>query len=345
MASHISPCCPRVPYVAKRHMQLRATNRKSPVEFTEVDTSSKIENFTRRAVESVVKNPVFFDAVKSAAKSWMKFLADQNGIPWSKRVNQYNQEIQTLEVIKEATEDPSLVYPDYYLKTFHAYNEGNLCWLAAFEVESAFEILCLRSAPDSCKEAKEARALLSKRVLDCIQERARSKVSSILDIGCGVGISTINLARGFPEANITGIDLSPYFISFAKHTTPTDLKIDYRHMVGEKALDHFEPNSFDVVSLVYILHECPLEINQKLIKTAASLCRSGGMVVVLETNTKSTALRQLPLAIKALQQSTEPYLVEYLELDVPEILKKAQLNNVQEKIVSQRHAVWTGIKS
>ena len=39
--------------------------------------------------------------------------------------------------LKEELEDRRLAYPDYYLKAFHAYEEGNLNWLAAFEVESA----------------------------------------------------------------------------------------------------------------------------------------------------------------------------------------------------------------
>lgn len=30
----------------------------------------------------------------------------------------------------------ALQYPDYYLQPFHAYDEGNLCWEAAFEVSN-----------------------------------------------------------------------------------------------------------------------------------------------------------------------------------------------------------------
>lgn len=59
---------------------------------------------------------------------------------------------------------------------------------------------------------------------------------------------------------------------------------------------------------------------------------------------RSTGLRKLPLPIKALQQSTEPYLVDYLDLNVAETLKKSQLVDVQEKMISKRHAIWTGIK-
>ena len=35
--------------------------------------------------------------------------------------------------------DKSLRYPDYYTKPFHAYNDGNLCWEAAFQVSISFK--------------------------------------------------------------------------------------------------------------------------------------------------------------------------------------------------------------
>jgi hypothetical protein len=35
-------------------------------------------------------------------------------------------------------------YPNYYTQPFHAYEDGNLNWLAAAEVESATSAMCLR---------------------------------------------------------------------------------------------------------------------------------------------------------------------------------------------------------
>ena len=49
--------------------------------------------------------------------------------------------------LKEELEDRGVQYPDYYLKAFHAYDEGNLNWLAAFEVESATLSMGLRTFP------------------------------------------------------------------------------------------------------------------------------------------------------------------------------------------------------
>jgi hypothetical protein len=50
-----------------------------------------------------------------------------------------------LETIKAELEQKDIVYPDYYLKPFHAYDEGNLSWMAAFEVEPASYAVALRA--------------------------------------------------------------------------------------------------------------------------------------------------------------------------------------------------------
>ena len=47
----------------------------------------------------------------------------------------------------------------------------------------------------------------------CINTDVRHAV----DLGCSTGLSTLELHRAFPEAQITAVDLSPYFITVAKH--------------------------------------------------------------------------------------------------------------------------------
>ena len=38
----------------------------------------------------------------------------------------------------------------------------------------------------------------------------------LVDAGCSTGLSTRWLAEQFPEAQITGLDLSPYFLAIAE---------------------------------------------------------------------------------------------------------------------------------
>lgn len=48
-----------------------------------------------------------------------------------------------------------------------------------------------------------------------LQRRGLPAPSTILDVGCSTGISCRWLADAFPEAAITGLDLSPYFLAVA----------------------------------------------------------------------------------------------------------------------------------
>jgi len=43
-------------------------------------------------------------------------------------------------------------YPSYYTQPFHAYQDGNLNWLAAAEVESATSAMCLRVEREGGRE-------------------------------------------------------------------------------------------------------------------------------------------------------------------------------------------------
>ena len=47
----------------------------------------------------------------------------------------------------------------------------------------------------------------------CINTYVRHAV----DLGCSTGLSTLELHHAFPEAQITALDLSPYFITVAKY--------------------------------------------------------------------------------------------------------------------------------
>lgn len=42
---------------------------------------------------------------------------------------------------------------------------------------------------------------------------SKGQTRNILDVGCGTGTSSVELKKLFPEADITGIDLSPYMVS------------------------------------------------------------------------------------------------------------------------------------
>lgn len=77
---------------------------------------------------------------------------------------------------------------------------------------------------------------------------------TILDIGCGGGQFTLALAKGFPKANVVGIDISSEAIAFAKERLrETSLRnISFEH-VSRPHLS-YPPNSFDAVTATLVCH-------------------------------------------------------------------------------------------
>ncbi|KAK1385287.1 hypothetical protein POM88_023022 [Heracleum sosnowskyi] len=161
-------------------------------------------------------------------------------------------------------QDPSLVYPDYYLNPFHAYDEGNLSWLlsAAAEAEAATMSMVRRAIPDA-SSLDEANQIVRGNWLQAIDQHhtmypGSTMIEDILDVGCSVGVSTRYLADKYPSARVTGLDLSPYFLSVAKFkemkSSPRKNPISWKHAKGEDT--SLPSQSFGIVSISYVA--CPV---------------------------------------------------------------------------------------
>lgn len=99
----------------------------------------------------------------------------------------------------------------------------------------------------------------------------------VLDIGCGSGSSSMELARrGF---DVVGLDLSSVRIEQARETAKSEgLAIEFA--VGDAENPDFEDESFDLISCRAILHHLP-NVEADL-ASYARLLRPGGSILVYE---------------------------------------------------------------
>lgn len=99
---------------------------------------------------------------------------------------------------------------------------------------------------------------------------------SLLEIGCGIGIDTVQLHRaGFA---VTAIDLTKNAIAIAKERARREqLAIDYRTGNAEEL--PFAPESFDVVYSFGVLHHTP-DI-QRAVAEVHRVLRPGGTALVM----------------------------------------------------------------
>jgi hypothetical protein len=149
---------------------------------------------------------------KNRARTLMMDRAETIGVYWRdevKRLQTRDTDVAfdpTWAEALAAVQNPELVYPDYYVTSFHAYEEGNLGWLPAMEVEVAAKAVHARIWPDA---GAAGDAKLRQSYHDVLKAQLPESPIAIADLGCGVGMSTETLQATFPAARVTGVDLSP----------------------------------------------------------------------------------------------------------------------------------------
>jgi demethylmenaquinone methyltransferase/2-methoxy-6-polyprenyl-1,4-benzoquinol methylase len=79
------------------------------------------------------------------------------------------------------------------------------------------------------------------------------KCSSILDLACGTGILTFNIAEKFPEVKVTGVDITEGYLNVARKKLKQHHKISFLLEDAEK-LDL--PTKFDCITSSYIPKYC-----------------------------------------------------------------------------------------
>lgn len=302
-----------------------------------------------RFVDALISIKPLFDLMRAGARQLFIRSAEKKGVPWKKMAEQ----VLTSNVYaeKDAIENPSISYPEYYLQNFHGYVEGNLSWQAAAEMEAATASMVIRCCP-TARSVEEAIEVVRGNWLKAIEDHHHKcsgglEISDILDIGCSTGIGTRYLADRFPSAQVTGLDLSPYFLAVAVHKEKQMAdggqkrkSIRWLHAKGEET--GLPSASFDIVSFTYVIHECPQTASVALLKEAFRLLRPGGTVVLTDSSPKSKVVQDLPPVTFTLMKATEPFLDEFYAFNLEQAMEEVGFKNVKSILTDRRHRTTTG---
>lgn len=111
------------------------------------------------------------------------------------------------------------------------------------------------------------------------QMAASIEAKHIVEVGTGVGVSTVRLAQACPEAHITSIDHElDYHLSFRELLPQLDIDANRLRLITEDALEVLP--KMNEASYDFVLIDVPATIAQKTYLDAVALCRPGGTIVL-----------------------------------------------------------------
>ena len=204
-------------------------------------------------------------------------------------------------------------YPEYYSsKNFHGIKGGYLNAIAPVTYDA---VTRFAAPPNENKLRSQAIASIE------------NSPQTILDLGCGTGSSTLMLKQAFPQAKVTGLDLSPYMLFMAQHKAKkANLAIDWQQGLAE-ATD-FADESFDLISLAFLFHETPVNISQSILQECQRLLKPRGQMIILDGNQQR--LRHTPWLIKLFR---EPYSQVYAAGNIDDWLRNANFTQIQTQSI------------
>lgn len=200
--------------------------------------------------------------------------------------------------------------PEYYVRNFHFQTDGYLSEESARIYDHQVEILFNGSA----------QTMRRLSLIPILKQFSRDDSFSILDIGCGTGSLTLDLARTFPKAQITAIDLSFPYLKQAQNRLKKFPRVSFLQANAEDL--PFKDKAFDVVVNCYLMHELPRPTREKVIQEMLRLKKPKGVAVVTDAlqNDDSPelnwALERFPIAYH------EPFFKNYLQHSTEALVEK-----------------------
>jgi ubiquinone/menaquinone biosynthesis C-methylase UbiE len=84
----------------------------------------------------------------------------------------------------------------------------------------------------------------------------------------------------------------------------------------------FADQSFDLVTLQFVIHELPRTASRAVFQEALRVLRPGGCLAIVDNNPKSAVIQNLPPVLFTLMKSTEPWSDDYYTFEVESTLRE-----------------------
>ena len=279
---------------------------------------------TRQSVEAV--REVIRREVPEAGV-WARVYRSTQEAFWHRVADSYGlQEDTFLRMLDESdkngpgsvTWDPDYIYPDYTKVETHRQRGGYVGHpLAGLVFDYGTRIFHGDASNDD---------FLHRAMAEKVSIPKDGKVVRIMDIACSIGQLTCELKRRFPDADVTGSDISAPMVRYAHYRArEQNLDVNFLQKAAED-LDELPSDSFDLVTVHILFHEVPTPVVDRTIANVYRMLRPGGTFWVsdfptLGLNPKGLNYTNFLGSIDSADNS-EPYAPEFVRSNIEDKLRR-----------------------
>jgi len=224
--------------------------------------------------------------------------------------------------------------PAYYRRNFHYQTDGYLSERSADLYEHQVELL-FRGGADAMRRMILApmKAHFGGQLGDHDGQGLR-----FLELGSGTGGAAQSIARAFPRAKITCLDLSYPYTRHARQQLREFERVEC--IQGDASALEFGDDRFDAVYSIFLFHELPLPVRELVLDEARRVLRPDaffGLVDSLQTGDDEEldwALEFFP------REFHEPYYAHYASNPIEKLLEEAGFTDIESRTGYLAKCVW-----
>lgn len=168
--------------------------------------------------------------------------------------------------------------PDYLKRNYHFQTDGYFSEQSARLYEHQVEVLFSGTAGP-----------MRRMLIKMIKEKISSdRPLKILELGAGVGSATLDYAKAFNFSSYTVTDVSEHYLNAAKARF-SNPKLKFVQTAAESL--PFADEEFDVVFSVYLFHELPQAVREKVLLESQRVLKKGGVLGICDSLQKDDVPR------------------------------------------------------
>lgn len=270
-----------------------------------------------------------------------RMLRSSQQMMWQGLTSAYGARRAVIEAALSAAHDsapgaldcpPDFVVPDYARREFHIQPGGYQGDALTGPVyHYGTKVFFVGTNDDDAMHAELAR--LAPVPTDGVVRRA-------LDLGCAIGQGTTSLKRRFPDAEVTGIDVSAPLLRYA-HARARAAEVAVRLCQRNAEDTGFAAAEFDFVQSVILFHEVPLAATRRIVREMFRLLRPGGVFNVFDF----PAGEPLPAGLQYFldidhRYNGEPWSPEFIYADFTALLHDAGFTVERGPVVQRYLRTW-----